>query len=277
LCGAGAANAHPTMRGDTSMAETHINIRFEFPTHEELIAVAKRNQLDDMAVMPGDFNPAARTFDAVDVWMRDSDVETWTIHLLGRLGSVRLSYWLMQYYADKGIPDERWYMSPGRSGQSIEYFPDFDEEAHSTKFMFDYAADAFYAQLFAAWDNLAQAINDMHALGLGIKDVSLWRVVSGLKTVVPSLHADLAQLTSDPDHKQALELRRCIQHRHSPSNLSSSFERVTDTVTSIGVGGYTTSAEVLRNAQSACGLLGSAIEAARKSVGSDTVGNDSTA
>ena len=43
----------------------------------------------------------------------------WSQHN-NKVGTLNVSYTLCRHYYDKGIPDDPWYISPGRDGQSIE-------------------------------------------------------------------------------------------------------------------------------------------------------------
>jgi hypothetical protein len=76
---------------------------------------------------------------AVSVTLSRLDVE-----LYNRTVDIARSYVFMKYYHSLGIPDERCYISPGRAGQSVEYFPDCQENHFIIKGWFDYYADTFY-------------------------------------------------------------------------------------------------------------------------------------
>lgn len=59
----------------------------------------------------------------------------------------------------------------GRSGQSVEYFPDVQENHFIIKGWFHYYADTFYQKLFAAWALVGHLLNDIFGLGPKRKQV----------------------------------------------------------------------------------------------------------
>lgn len=71
-----------------------------------------------------------------------------------KVGSLRITYALCRHYFDRGIPDDPWYISPGKNGESVQYFPEFKEEHWMRKYWFNYFADAFYLKMSAVWDSI---------------------------------------------------------------------------------------------------------------------------
>lgn len=76
------------------------------------------------------------------------DIRTWTVHLQNRLIQTRWSYVLLMFHFNKGIPDDELFISPGRKGESIEYYPHFEKKDHLVKAQFDYYADIFCTSYF---------------------------------------------------------------------------------------------------------------------------------
>ena len=72
---------------------------------------------------------------------------------------VATSYVLTMFYYGKGIPDKRWYISPGRNGASIQYYPDFADVHFQIKAWFDFYSDVLYYKLFSAWDLMGHVLN----------------------------------------------------------------------------------------------------------------------
>lgn len=72
--------------------------------------------------------------------------------LNNKVGSIKVSYALCRHYYDKGIPDNPYYISPGKEGQSVQYFPNFESEHWMRLYWFNHFADAAYMKLFSVWD-----------------------------------------------------------------------------------------------------------------------------
>ena len=103
------------------------------------------------------------------------------IELQNKWVDVARSYILLRFYYDIGIPDDEWVLSPGRNGESAEYFPHFEEQNHYTKEWFDYYADAFYFKLFSALDILGHWLNSRYRLGIKQRSVNFNVAVKKLK------------------------------------------------------------------------------------------------
>lgn len=99
-----------------------------------------------------------------------------------KVGNLHITYALCMHYYDRGIPDDPWYISPGKEGQSIQYFPEFKEEHYMRLFWFGYYADVFYLRLATIWDSLIEIINHYYGLDY-VSDLRLrsnvmkWRIV----------------------------------------------------------------------------------------------------
>ena len=55
---------------------------------------------------------------------------------------------MLMFYHRKGIPDDPWFISPGKEGQSVQYLPNFEEKHFWYKSQFDYYADYSTTKLF---------------------------------------------------------------------------------------------------------------------------------
>ena len=93
------------------------------------------------------------------------------------------------FHFTKGVPDDEWFISPGKNGESIQYYPHFEEKDHFTKAQFDYYADIFYYKLFSAWDTVGHVLNVLYELE--IDKATFNEAVKKLKAVKPDLHAKL--------------------------------------------------------------------------------------
>lgn len=111
------------------------------------------------------------------------------IEMQHRLSDTGRSYILMMFFYEKGIPDERWFVSPGNKGESVQYFPDFEERHFRIKGWFDYFVDALYYKLFSTWDLIGHFLNVKYDLEVGKADFG--KAVSALESLAPSLYANL--------------------------------------------------------------------------------------
>lgn len=69
------------------------------------------------------------------------------------------SYVMMMFNYNNGIPDEEWYVSPGKNGNSIDYFPHFKEENYTYLYWFGFYMDSYYSKFFSLLDTIYHLIN----------------------------------------------------------------------------------------------------------------------
>ena len=126
------------------------------------------------------------------------------------------------FYFGKGIPDDEWFISPGKKGESIQYYPHFEKKDFLIKAQFDYYADAFYHKLFSAWDTLGHLLNVVYELE--IERASFDNAVKKLKTVKPALHAKLTAIMDSADFQTMRQFRHSVTHNHLPDTLALGLE-----------------------------------------------------
>lgn len=187
--------------------------------------------------------------------------------LYNRVVDVAKSYVFVKYYHSLGIPDDRWFISPGRKGESVEYFPDFDENHFIIKGWFDYYADTFYQKLFATWSIVGHTLNQAFSLGLKAKGIEFEPAVKQLGPNESELKVVLASVLEDSAFVKARELRNDITHNESPSSVGmtiSKYDTPGAVVYSMGMRSYVTTTAILENAAASVTLLRRTIEAVRK-------------
>ena len=137
-----------------------------------------------------------------------------------KVGALEITYVLCKHYFDKGIPDDRWYISPGTKGQSVEYDPDFEEEHYMRRFWFNHYAENIYLKYFSLWDNIIDIVNIY--FDLDIKNDMRMRssVMKWLKSNQKDLYDFLYNTAKDEIYKKANEYRTCFVHGIAPSELS---------------------------------------------------------
>lgn len=163
-----------------------------------------------------------------------------------RIADAGISYMFMMHFYNKGIPDKHWFISPGRSGSSVEYFPDFEDKHHEIKRWFDYYSDVFYYKLFSALDIIGHILNNTQGLKIPKDKVSFARSLEKLKGVNGGLYSNLNDIREDQVFKKASKIRNDITHNYLPSSVGFSVT-VDKRKGSLGQRSYITSQEIINN------------------------------
>lgn len=170
------------------------------------------------------------------------------IELQNRWADAARSYILLRFYYDVGIPDDEWFLSPGKNGESIEYFPHFNEQDHITKEWFDYYADMFYYKIFSALDILGHWLNSRYRLGFKQRNVNFHKVVKRLEAVSPPLAKKLRNLKAAQVFADGAQMRNDIVHNFHPSSAGSEV-RISENEGSLGIRSYQTSFAIVQNTE----------------------------
>jgi len=136
-----------------------------------------------------------------------------------KVGSLNVTYALCRHYFDKGIPDDPWYISPGNKGQSIQYFPLFQEEHWMRKTWFNFFSDAYYLKISSLWDSVLEIIN--HYFELNIKSDLRLRdyVLKWLKDNRNDIYLVFYNIMADPVYESARQYRTAAVHGTSASSV----------------------------------------------------------
>ena len=185
-----------------------------------------------------------------------------------KVGSLQITYALCRHYFDKGIPDEPWYISPGKNGESVQYFPKFTKEHWMRKYWFNYFSDTFYLKISSVWDCVLEIIDEYYQYGI-IKDLrfrsNIFKKLSGDNPKLLDLFNDIQQ---NPLYTEAQMYRTAAAHGISASEVSGKVQIKRDTVIetpklvdgkvlnkkakakvviSLGVGNYTNVKTIMKN------------------------------
>jgi hypothetical protein len=245
--------------------------RREFPSADEwqgIFAASPFPSLLALARTSGS-RPADSTNGGIEALSVDVALSRLDIELHNRLVDVAKSYVFVKYYHSLGIPDERWYVSPGRSGQSVEYFPDFLDDHFTIKSWFDYYADTFYQKLFAAWAVVGHVLNQVYGLELKPRQIDFEPAVMALGQNASDVRTALVSVIGDAAFAQARALRNDITHNESPSSVGMTVvksETPRVVAYSIGMKGYVQSAEIFQNISETVVLMRRTLEAIRSSI-----------
>lgn len=241
---------------------------FNVPTKEEYEKIVDDYPLDEQSILSLDnFNFTLQPENSIENMYANNQIQTWHTHLANRIYQARWSWVMLNHSFNQGIPDDEWYISPGRSGSSIEYFPHFEKDHHIRKAQFDYFSDIFYYKLFSAWDNLGHILNNMY--GLEIKKPDFHRVVEKLKDVRPDLHSNLNYLIESDGFQKMKEFRHSSTHNELIGHVGSGMSKFSTSTASgitFGVGSYIASEEVKINANKSLKLFAEAVEFIKEQV-----------
>ena len=197
------------------------------------------------------------TGDDFRAFTRKSELDGLLFEVHQRLVDSARSYVLMMFYYGKGIPDARWRISPGRKGQSIEFFPDFEERHFAIKAWFDFFSDTLYYKLFSAWDVLGHVLNVKY--DLRAERVDFGQAVKALKSKEPGLHAKLAEVRESAAFQKANKLRNDITHNYLPNTTGFTVRR-SGTSISVGSKAYVPSGEIVANIQETLPLFAATLQ-----------------
>lgn len=227
----------------------------QFPTDEEFGCIQANYPTPELELVPHDVALLLYP-ESLDACFRRLEIDDWILHLNNRIIQVRDSYHLMMFYFDRGIPDTCPWISPGKNGDSISYFPDFSDDDHINKASFNFYADTFFSKLTSSWDTIGHLLNVVHQLNLKPKDIYFKSAVTALNKSTNGLGKELYDLLKNPEYENFNNARNDVTHNFLPGMFGGIVQRTDDDKKiSIGVGRYVTSDEIVRTATNALRLF----------------------
>lgn len=133
---------------------------FELLTDEEWNQYLGEEKIDSISIEKSAFDKFRNAIMMYPILIEEIDA------LNNKVGSIKVSYALCRHYFDKEIPDNPYFISPGREGQSIQYFPEFESEHWMRLYWFSYFADAVYMKLFSVWDSVTEIIDTFYGMDI---------------------------------------------------------------------------------------------------------------
>jgi hypothetical protein len=177
---------------------------FEFPAREDWRRIYSTSSFQKLFVLLDRFEVTENTVDGWGGLTKRIELRGYLYEMQHRLAAAARSYVLMMFYYEKGIPDQQWYISPGKDGEPIQYFPDFEEVDFHIKGWFNYYSDILYYKLFSAWDLVGHILNVKY--DLKIKRADFDRAVKALGGKDKSLHTSLEGLRNSPAYRKAKKM-----------------------------------------------------------------------
>lgn len=223
-----------------------------FPTDEEFVAIQCKYPISELELIRHDItSEISSKFGPRDLesLFLPVEIDDWILHLDNRMIQARDSYHLMMFYYERGIPDERPSISPGKDGMSISYFPDFQEDDFLNKARFDFYADTFFSKQYSAFDSIGHLLKVIHQIDLPLKRVYFITVVENLKKSGKSIGHELQSLVDSPEFEKLNSIRNDITHNFLPGMHGGSIQRTFTgkeiKEVSFGVGRYIKSDEIV--------------------------------
>lgn len=191
------------------------------------------------------------------------ELSYWIKEFNNRVFDLVCSYVMMLNYFRLGIPDEEWYISPGKDGQSVQYFPHFEEKHYSYLYWFGFYMDGFYTKYFSTLDTIYHLINVKY--GFEVKDsLGFKRKISDkLKAEDKELFNFLESIREDEVYKRVSDFRNNITHNYRPNQIDSGINTKKENgkiTISMTVGNYTTTNSFVDNINESIDLLASIVE-----------------
>jgi hypothetical protein len=179
--------------------------------------------LDNAKISQISFNPFEIT------QLRESelinDIDTWLDNIRTIVFDLKFTYGNLLFYHDLGIPDKPHYIIPGSKGQSIEFFPQFENQHWYNQENFRYYAEIFISKSFAILDNYGTLL--LVSLK-GFKPTIEEANRKYFHTIVNSLEIDnnesvniLKSIISNENFLKLKQIRNDILHNRTPLKLRS--------------------------------------------------------
>ncbi|MFC5711959.1 Cthe_2314 family HEPN domain-containing protein [Thalassorhabdus alkalitolerans] len=179
--------------------------------------------------------------------MRNRDMNHWESVLHNRLLSIQSNFGYAMFYYYRGIPDDEWYISPGDKGQSVQFFPHFEEKHYSNQYNFSFFADTFFLKAFTVFETIAHLLYKHYEIEVDesnfLDKVSFNNALHRMKNIDKSLSDNLFKIKKSSDFKKGVKMRNDIAHNHPPYLISSGIT-LDEKGASYGVGDYTSSTEI---------------------------------
>lgn len=205
------------MKGENYMKVDFEN-SFELLSKEEWNQYLSEEKIDSIMVDKGVFAKFSDKIMMYPILMEEID------ELNNKVGSIKVSYALCRHYYDKGIPDKPYYISPGKDGQSVQYFPNFKNEHWMRLYWFNHFADAAYMKLFSVWDSVTEILDTFYGMNIDKNMRFKFRVMDELKQKDNTIWSFLKNdVLNSALYQEAEKYRNSFAHYTGPSTVSNNY------------------------------------------------------
>lgn len=169
------------------------------------------------------------------------------------------NYVMLKKYYNSGIADDPWFISPGKDGNTADYFPEFTDKDKGNHYWFGFYSESFYTRFEGMIDSAYHIYNIMYELKVPEKLGFRRNVSAKLKQTKPDVFAFLKGLNDDPAYKLANKTRNDLVHNYRHNQVTSGYKEELDeegnTVISFGIGEYTQTKTILESIYASLDLL----------------------
>lgn len=191
---------------------------FELLSKEEWNQYLSEEKIDSIMLDKGVFAKFSDKIMMYPILMEEID------ELNNKVGSIKVSYALCRHYYDKGIPDKPYYISPGKDGQSVQYFPNFKNEHWMRLYWFNHFADAAYMKLFSVWDSVTEILDTFYGMNIDKNMRFKFRVMDELKQKDNTIWSFLKNdVLNSALYQEAEKYRNSFAHYTGPSTVSNNY------------------------------------------------------
>jgi len=229
---------------------------FEFPTREDWRRIHNASAFKKIFSVLDSLEEREYL---TDDFTKDLELKGWFYEIRQRIEDTAISYCFMMFYYEKGIPDKRWYISPGTNGESIQYYPDFEEVHFRIKMWFDFFSDTLYYKLFSAWDLVGHVMNVKYSLKIPKKDVYFGTAVKALRCKGKNVHDCLKNVKDKQAYEKARRIRIDITHNYLPHTAHMVVHSGSKSTT-IDLKQYIPSEEIVTNVREALELFAETLQ-----------------
>jgi hypothetical protein len=238
----------------------------QYPTPQDWDDICQRKQ-DSINKIQFEFNN--RPYNLLDFsQIKDMEYSYWLREFNNRSFDMITSYVMMMFYYDKGIPDDEWYISPGKTGKSIDYFPHFEERHFIYLYWFGFYMDSYYTKYFSLIDTIYHLVNIRYDLEVPSKLGFKSEISKKLKSVDTELHDFLNSLRNNTTLGKITDFRNNIVHNYRPNQVDSGINTVKRDgqiiEMSFTVGNYTKTSEFVNNINDSLDLMSLIVEKVRE-------------
>lgn len=195
----------------------------------------------------------------------------WIKEFNNRSFDLTANYTLLKSYYDAGIPDDVWFISPGKNGQGVQYFPHFEEHHFANLYWFGFYMESFFTRAEGLIDTVYHLVNVKFNLGVEPKLGFRRNILNEVETTDIKLFDYLKALPQNQKFKKMNDYRNNLVHNFRPSQIDSGIgnpEKQADgsVVRTLSVGNYTTTTEFLNVIHETIDLLVEITDAIRNKV-----------
>lgn len=209
--------------------ELRIDNSFEVPTQDEWNKYLGTDIFDDFRLAGGTLGETSNILQSIAHPCLHEIIQEHN----NKVGSLNVTYAFCRHYYDEGIPDDLWFISPGSKGQSIEYFPKFNEEHWMRKYWFNYFSDTYYLKISAVWDSVIEIINEYYGYAF-VQDLRFRNnMFKKLKIDNLALLDVFDKIQSDQLYMDAQKYRTAAAHGTSAGEITNTVSTKHDVMTQV--------------------------------------------